>query len=239
MLASFTTNLLDLRNRMVHINGTVHELVGIISDKLPLGRTTNTHQTNSSALSLNPLKQKLLIRIPPWPVPPTISAPAVQSPADPSHQSTTITSTRPFPLPAHCSAHDNSSSPDGNSIMQPPSTIMPSSGHIKPEVTGSRARAPSASGPSGTASHCRASSHSLPMAGLVIPDIPVRNPDGSCHPRSDSWQDIIQHWMEGAPELGLHTPLRDWLPEWTQGANWLFAAKYHQWSIIALEFLST
>ncbi|KAF8125275.1 hypothetical protein EV363DRAFT_1453870 [Boletus edulis] len=56
----------------------------------------------------------------------------------------------------------------------------------------------------------------LPTPGLVIPDIP--------------------HWTEGDPALGLHTPLKDWPPEWTRGSNRLFAAKHQQRSLIALEF---
>ncbi|KAG6381565.1 hypothetical protein JVT61DRAFT_158 [Boletus reticuloceps] len=76
----------------------------------------------------------------------------------------------------------------------------------------------------------------LPTPGLVIPDIPVRDPDGSCRPKSESWRDIVKHWTDGDPALGLHTPLKDWPPEWTRGNNRLFAAKHQQRSLIALEF---
>ena len=78
----------------------------------------------------------------------------------------------------------------------------------------------------------------LPTAGLVIPDVPVHNTDGSCHPRSKSWQDIVKHWTEGDPALGLHMPLRGWPPKWTWRSNRLFAGKYYQHSIVALEFLN-
>ena len=87
--------------------------------------------------------------------------------------------------------------------------------------------------------HRRTTSRSLPTAGLVIPDVPIRDPNGSRRPRSESWRDIVKHWTEGDLALGLHTPLRDWPPEWTQGSNWLFAVKYHQRSLVALEFLDT
>ncbi|KAI9463749.1 hypothetical protein HD554DRAFT_2040929 [Boletus coccyginus] len=50
---------------------------------------------------------------------------------------------------------------------------------------------------------------------------------------------VQRHWMEGNLSLGLHTPLRDWPPDWTQGSNWLFAGKYHQWCLVALKFLNT
>ncbi|KAF8428472.1 hypothetical protein L210DRAFT_988370 [Boletus edulis BED1] len=80
---------------------------------------------------------------------------------------------------------------------------------------------------------------SLPTAGVVIPDIPVRNPNGSRHPKCESWWDIVKHWTESDPALGLHTPLRDWPPEWTQHNNRLFAVKYHQRSLVTLEFLNT
>ncbi|KAG6377634.1 hypothetical protein JVT61DRAFT_15454 [Boletus reticuloceps] len=76
-------------------------------------------------------------------------------------------------------------------------------------------------------------------AGLVIPGVPARNPNGSRRPKSESWWDIVKHWTEGDPALSLHTPLRDWPPEWTQHNNRLFAVKYHQRSLIALEFLNT
>jgi hypothetical protein len=83
------------------------------------------------------------------------------------------------------------------------------------------------------------SSHSIPKAGLIVPDIPVLCPDGTRRPKKESWRDIVKHWQTGDPELGLHIPLKDWPREWTQGANRLFAVKYHERSLIALEFLNT
>ncbi|KAG0694080.1 hypothetical protein DFH29DRAFT_1006668 [Suillus ampliporus] len=78
----------------------------------------------------------------------------------------------------------------------------------------------------------------LPEKGLLIPDVPVQRTDGSFPPRKDSWKQIIQHWLKGDPACGLHLPLRDWPGEWIRGKNKdLFATKYKQRSVIALEFL--
>jgi len=84
----------------------------------------------------------------------------------------------------------------------------------------------------------RRSSHRIPKAGLVIPDVPVLcSTDSTRRPRKESWRDIVQHWMMGDPTHGLHTPLKDWPPEWVQGCNRVFATKYFERSVIALEFI--
>ncbi|KAG2082120.1 uncharacterized protein F5147DRAFT_660578 [Suillus discolor] len=83
-------------------------------------------------------------------------------------------------------------------------------------------------------------SHSLvpPEKGLVIPDVPTRHPDGTHTPRAASWRQIVKHWTDGDPKHRLLLPLRDWPPEWIRGKNKkFFAMKYHQRSVIALEFL--
>ena len=85
----------------------------------------------------------------------------------------------------------------------------------------------------------RSSSQQLPKAGLVIPDVPVILPDGMRRPRSESWQDIVEHWTSGALNLGLHTALKEWPPEWVRGHNRVFATKYFERSVIALEFINT
>ncbi|KAG1906357.1 uncharacterized protein F5891DRAFT_1138182 [Suillus fuscotomentosus] len=78
----------------------------------------------------------------------------------------------------------------------------------------------------------------LPEKGLVIPDVPTRHPDGTHTPRAASWRQIVKHWTDGDPKHGLLLPLRDWPPEWIRGKNKkFFAMKYHQRSVIALEFL--
>lgn len=79
----------------------------------------------------------------------------------------------------------------------------------------------------------------LPAHNLVIPDIPIKNSDGTRpHPR-ESWRWIVHHWTKGDPERGLVYALKDWDPTWLQGTNkGIFAAKYGQRKMIALEFLS-
>ncbi|KIK36351.1 hypothetical protein CY34DRAFT_26368 [Suillus luteus UH-Slu-Lm8-n1] len=78
----------------------------------------------------------------------------------------------------------------------------------------------------------------LPEQGLVIPAVPAKRADGSFPPRAESWKQIVQHWLEGDPTRGLHHPLRDWPADWIRGKNKaLFASKYKQRAVIALEFL--
>lgn len=70
-----------------------------------------------------------------------------------------------------------------------------------------------------------------PTPGLHIPNIRSLE-------KTDAWKDVVRHWVSGAPELGLETPLKDWPKEWTNGANRRrFAMKHHNRSIIANEFL--
>ena len=74
---------------------------------------------------------------------------------------------------------------------------------------------------------------------LFIPDIPVKNLDGTRpHPR-ESWRWIVKHWTLGDPDRGLLRPLKDWDPSWLRGPNkGLYAAKWGQRSMIALEFIN-
>ncbi|KAJ7435010.1 hypothetical protein B0H11DRAFT_1937995 [Mycena galericulata] len=73
---------------------------------------------------------------------------------------------------------------------------------------------------------------------LVVPDIPVRLPDGTrSHPR-DSWRYVVDHWLCGDPAHGLHTPLKDWPDEWLQGANKKFQMKRFGRMVIATEFIT-
>jgi hypothetical protein len=55
-------------------------------------------------------------------------------------------------------------------------------------------------------------SRPLPTEGLVIPDIPVLNEDGTRQHRRDSWQEVVKQWIEGDPKRGLVAPLKDWPP---------------------------
>ncbi|KAF8442080.1 hypothetical protein L210DRAFT_3644249 [Boletus edulis BED1] len=85
----------------------------------------------------------------------------------------------------------------------------------------------------------RRASRPIPKPGLVIPDVPVLGADRTRRPRKESWRDIVKHWVSGDPELGLDTPLSQWPPTWTQGNNRVFAVKYYERSVIALEYLNT
>ncbi|KAG1821695.1 uncharacterized protein BJ212DRAFT_1297035 [Suillus subaureus] len=81
-------------------------------------------------------------------------------------------------------------------------------------------------------------SHPLPEKGLDIPNLLVWCTDGSYAPKKDSWKYIVQHWTEADPGCGLHVALGDWLAEWLREKNRaIFSSKYHQCTMIALEFL--
>lgn len=218
MRASFDSDIADLRRRVVCMDGKVDKLTTAISERVPLGGTTNTQHTN-------PLQRKLTIKLPP-----RITArdePGGVGPLSTSRAPTippavidTAAATVAHPSPSS-PAHDSAST-DSAAIAAQPSSVGNRAGSLMPQPRRSSRL-----------------SHEIPTAGLVIPDIPARNPDGSRRPKSESWRDIIKHWTEGDPALGLHTPLQDWPPEWTRGKNRLFAAKYHQRSVIAHEFLQT
>jgi hypothetical protein len=78
----------------------------------------------------------------------------------------------------------------------------------------------------------------LPNHGLVIPRLPVIRSNGTKAPKAESWKDIIQHWLVGHPERGLHTPLKDWPQSWYQGPNRKLAMMYQNRAVIALEFIN-
>lgn len=74
--------------------------------------------------------------------------------------------------------------------------------------------------------------------GLLIPNVPVLHADGTRMPKSDSWRDIVRHWTEGEPRLGLRTPLKDWPHHYYNGRYGRpFNMKHYQRSVIATEFL--
>ncbi|KAI5985968.1 hypothetical protein EDD15DRAFT_2200347 [Pisolithus albus] len=77
----------------------------------------------------------------------------------------------------------------------------------------------------------------LPL-GLLIPNVPVLHADGARTPKSDSWRDIVRHWTEGEPRLGLHTPLKDWPHHYYNGRyGRAFNMKHYQQRVVATEFL--
>jgi hypothetical protein len=80
--------------------------------------------------------------------------------------------------------------------------------------------------------------NSLPIPHLVIPDIPVTRADGTRSPRHESWRIVVQHWLTGDSDHGLHTPLKDGPKAWLTGRNKRFVMKHHDRMVIATEFLS-
>lgn len=224
MMASFNTDISYLRSQMVHVNETLQDLIGIISAEAPLSGTT----VNSANPSKETRTRAPTIKIPPL---------AALSTTD-KHNTAATAIVHLSPWQA-CNSPSMSNSNDSETVTMPSTLVAHSGWHTSQSHAGPENASTSTAG-SGHIGHQRtSSSRSLPTAGLFIPDVPVRNPDGSRRPKSESWRDIVKHWTEGDPALGLHTPLRDWPPEWTQGNNRLFAAKYHQRSVVALEFLNT
>ena len=208
LMHSVDANVSELRTRMVHVHGAICDLTNVVSDKMtPLASTTNTQHANPS---------RLTIRIPGGR---TVS------------RTSATTTGRGLGLRVPTAASGNPPTAVAHS------TTRPLSGSYTTRLGIGRAETPSVA-------HTEASSHAtgsdlraLPTPGLVIPDVPVRGPSGNRRPKSESWRDIIKHWTEGDPALGLHTPLRDWPSNWIRGNNRVFATKYQQRSLIALEFL--
>ncbi|KIM36467.1 hypothetical protein M413DRAFT_13964 [Hebeloma cylindrosporum] len=77
----------------------------------------------------------------------------------------------------------------------------------------------------------------LPTHASIIPDIPVKNADGTRPHARESWRYIVAHWRDGDPERGLAVPLKDWPADWLRGPNRLLASKHNQRAKIAKEFL--
>jgi len=77
-------------------------------------------------------------------------------------------------------------------------------------------------------------SNQLPTQGLLIPNVPIRLPNGGHSQKSESWRIIVDHWLHGDVSRGLHTALKDWPRQWLQGPNKIFAQKHFDRSVIAL-----
>ena len=218
MMASLEANISDLRNQMVHVKGSVDTNISDLRDQM--AHVKGSVQDLVSLISTNA------------PLSGTTNTHHTNS-ANLSNETRTRGLT--IRIPPLATLGTSTSKRNTAAIVHPsrskPSISVPNDGGFK-----SAARAGSGRTAGG---HRRTTSRSLPTAGLVIPDVPVRDPNGSRRPRSESWRDIVKHWTEGDPALGLHTPLRDWPPEWTRRDNRLFAVKYHQRSLVALEFLNT
>ena len=224
MMDSFDTNVSDLRTWMVHVHGAVRELTGVIH-KVPLS-TGGT--ANASHVGTSDSPGRLTIKIPPRTAALAGVSRNARNRSVTGYRPPTIArSSQPLSRPAHTVTESSAESSE--------SDLQETSGASS---TASRHTPPMASKSSHNAGAQGANSlRGLPTPGLVIPDIPVRNPDGSRRPKSESWRDIVKHWTEGDPSVGLHTPLKDWPANWTRGNNWVFATKHQQRSLIALEFI--
>ncbi|KIN93710.1 hypothetical protein M404DRAFT_35818 [Pisolithus tinctorius Marx 270] len=78
-----------------------------------------------------------------------------------------------------------------------------------------------------------------PSVPLRIPNVPVLRVNGTRMPKSDSWRDVVHHWTEGEPRLGLYVLLKDWPHHHHNGKHGRqFNTKHHQRGVIATEFLN-
>ena len=77
-----------------------------------------------------------------------------------------------------------------------------------------------------------------PPMGLAIPHLPMKRENGEMTPRSETWRDIVRHWMVWEPRLQLFVPLKDWPHHYYNGRHRRhFNTLYYQRSLIAKEFL--
>ena len=65
----------------------------------------------------------------------------------------------------------------------------------------------------------------------IIPDMP------NGMPFHERWKEVVRHWRDGAPDLNLHIPLKDWPPAYLHGPNRGNQSKWNQRRHIATEFL--
>ena len=75
--------------------------------------------------------------------------------------------------------------------------------------------------------------------GLAILNLLIMREDGTKAPKSESWRDIVRHWMVGEPRLCLYVALKDWPHHYYNRPHGRkFNMKWYQWGVIALEFLN-
>ena len=65
----------------------------------------------------------------------------------------------------------------------------------------------------------------------IVPDMP------NGMPFRERWKEVVRHWRDGAPDLNLHIPLKDWPPAYLHGPNRGNQSKWNQRRHIATEFL--
>ncbi|KIK74950.1 hypothetical protein PAXRUDRAFT_835844 [Paxillus rubicundulus Ve08.2h10] len=208
---SITTDIQGLRVEIDNVTGVVHELTRVIlqSHELPTASSTSKH--------IPPQMTPLTIKIPP------------RIAGTPSAVVCGSIPLLPSSTPASTTTHSH---------QHLHTTVIPTDSSGAATLFSITDLGRHANGVPGGKAPRRPSSHSIPKASLVIPDVSVLCPDRTCRLKKDSWRDIVKHWLFGDPKLDLHTPLKDWPPEWTQGANRLFAVKYFERSTIALKFIN-
>lgn len=127
-----------------------------------------------------------------------------------------------------------------------PASITPSSSHIEPtdvqkpnqisivSVTSSQSGTCAALTSAFTHSEEVSGKRSVPaVPQATIPDLPKKHKNAV----STAWKTAIMQWLEGDPQAGLDTPLKDWPDSWHEGAMSRFTGtKYHQRRKIALEY---
>ncbi|KIK12223.1 hypothetical protein PISMIDRAFT_18893 [Pisolithus microcarpus 441] len=147
-----------------------------------------------------------------------------QSSATPSAIQPARASTRSYPPPLISLQPTHLTVPQPVQRSGPPMSVSLSS-RVGPQRTAS------------TSTSTRRTSNLPP--GLLIPNVPVLHVDGTRTPKSDSWRDIVRHWTEGEPRLGLHIPLKDWPHHYYNGRyGRQFNTKHYQRSVVATEFLN-
>ncbi|KAI6124325.1 hypothetical protein EV401DRAFT_2158047 [Pisolithus croceorrhizus] len=149
----------------------------------------------------------------------------------------TCSASHPNPIPSLACQQTSATLSTIQSARMPvgaPPGFASSPSHIGPQRTTG----------TGTHAHTHAYTHTcihtsnLPP-GLLIPNVPILHADGMCTPKSNLWRDVVQHWMEGEPQLGLHIPLRDWPHHYYNGPyGQQFNMKHYQQSIMVMEFLN-
>ncbi|KIK75122.1 hypothetical protein PAXRUDRAFT_835800 [Paxillus rubicundulus Ve08.2h10] len=219
---SITTDVQGLRVEIDNVTGVVRELARVIlqSHELPTASSTSKH--------IPPQMTPLTIKIPPH-LPFWCSGSGVHC----------ILSVVCGSIPLLPSSNPTPALTTTHSCQPPHTTMIPTDSSGAATLFSITNLGHHANGVLGGKAPCRPSSHSIPKASLIIPNIPVLCPDGTHWLKKDSWRDIVKHWLFGGPKLNLHTPLKDWPPEWTQGANRLFAVKYSDYESDEAHFLAT
>ena len=158
----------------------------------------------------------------------TMSSAQSMQPSSPSATPGAIAVVPPWPQPSY---------PGGGPMVSSVPVPRPVPAIIVPGPTTATCHASASTTGQTASSRCPPTARQPPQAGLGIPNLPLKLSDGTRHHKSQSWRDIVTHWLTGDPERDLNVPLKDWPPAWYQGHNRPLAAKYGQRLTIALEFI--